>query len=158
MKFIYSMFLAFMLTSCSSMNSYVEPNNTASQPLSTIHGEDQSNGLFTWRESRITSIDDKDISYRAEDFIGTSISRRIIQVTPGHHNFVILTRFNRSYSGSGPFQAITELQATLKPGINYRINSDVKGAHVAVWISKENGEKVSAVASSVYTTYSIRHY
>lgn len=139
------------LVGCASSNSYVmpEPSQYGNQ-LVTIQGYRQSNGLFDWREAHVSSIDDKEVSYLQQDLIGGYKSSKKIFATPGQHTFVVATAFNRKFMGDGPFESYSDLSATLAPGKSYKLNMEVHGSKVKVWMTDQSGRAVSSMAENSY--------
>jgi hypothetical protein len=133
--------LPILLIGCSSMNSYQEPT-TGSQPLATVKGSSTRDGLFVWSNLNVTSIDNKQVG-----MVWSENSN--INVVPGPHLFVISSTFNQGF-GSGPYNSITEVYATLKPGMQYRFVGKPYGASMNVWAEDSRGQRVSGVGSSNY--------
>lgn len=138
-------FLPALLVSCASVNSYHEPQ-TGSQPLATVYtGSSTRAGLFEWRSSVVSSIDNMQIGMVWSD-------NSKVNVVPGPHLFVINSEFNLGFGSGGPFSSMTEIHATLKPGITYRFVGKANGAHMNVWAVDNRGQRVSEIGSSGYQT------
>jgi len=142
MKFnVLSILLALTLTSCASVNSYREPR-AGSQPLAVVSGSSTRTGLAEWSHSSVTAIDGKPVG-----MLWSAESK--INVVPGTHHFVITTEFNLGW-GTGPYNSLTEVVASLKPGMQYRFVAKPSGASLSVWAEDAKGQRVSAAGTSKY--------
>jgi uncharacterized protein YceK len=140
--------LFFLLSGCASV--YTPPKSSLDgTALSTISGTHQSQGLARWQTALVTSIDDKNVSYLAHDLTFNQRSQKIIPVTSGSHNFIVSVDFARGFL-AGPYEALVEINAVLKPATNYQVQAAVEGRHVNAWITDEAGKTVSEVAQGVY--------
>jgi len=128
-----------LFAGCASVNSYNEPK---SQNVATVSGSSTRTGLATWSNNSVTSIDNKQVG-----MLWSSDSK--VKVAPASHLFVITTEFNLGF-GTGPYLTLTEVEATVKPGMNYRFVSEPHGASLSVWAVDSNGQRVSKVGSSKY--------
>ncbi|MDX1900718.1 MAG: hypothetical protein SFW66_01780 [Gammaproteobacteria bacterium] len=137
---IFTLISLMSLVGCASVNSYVEPKS-GSEPLATVSGSSTREGVFDWSSFMVNSIDNKHVG-----MVWSEKSK--INVKPGQHLFVIGSQFNRGL-GDGPYSSLTEVYATLKPGMDYKFIGQPRGAHMRVWATA-SGQKVSKVGSSLY--------
>lgn len=140
-NYLIALLFSLLLTSCASVNSYHHPK-TGSQPLATVSGSAYRDGLFTWGNFLVESIDNQSVG-----MVWSESSK--INVIPGTHLFVVTSRFNDGF-GSGPFAAINEVSMTVQAGMQYRFVGKKQGASLLVWGEDSFGRRASAISSSKY--------
>lgn len=131
------------LSGCVDMQSYVEPK-TGSQPLATVSGSFKRNSWFVWNSNIVTMIDGKS----ARGMFSSENTKN--NVSPGLHSFAIATTFNTGLTNNGRQISIVELPVNVKPGMDYRFVSQVKGDKVNVWAIDRYGRMASGVGSGTY--------
>lgn len=138
----------FLLSGCASV--YAPPKSSLDgTALSTIRGSHQSHGFARWQNALVTSIDDQNVSYLSHDLSLGQRSEKVIPVTSGPHSFIVSVDFAQGFL-VGPYEALVEINAVLKPVTNYQVQAAVEGRHVNAWIADESGKTVSEVAKGVY--------
>ncbi len=134
----------FALSACASNPYKIDKDQV--EGVSTIKGYSERNGLFTWLNARIDSIDNKTVNY-----ILKSETDYEIPVTPEKHKFVVLTEFNNQYGGACPCQSFMELEAEIEPNKNYGVKARVNGASLELWIEDlADATPITEVAKSQY--------
>ena len=76
-----------------------------------------------------------------------------IAVLPGEHVFTAKMTFNRATSfltTDGPYEATTTMRAKMIAGSTYRLNGEVAGSTVKMWIESSTGTVVSKVVTANY--------
>lgn len=140
-KLIPITLFAFLLNGCASVDTYVPPTG---QPTAKVAGNFHRDSFYVWQRCELLSIDNKTVSYGFFDGIATKIP-----VTPGTHSFVAQTTINRGFA-KGPYGAIVEVKALVKPGWDYQLNCGINGAKTDAWLSDSAGRKASATFSAPY--------
>lgn len=154
-KVIIPILLTMFLSSCATTSTYQEPTPSEVKTAATIQGFEHSKGFANWHAGRVTAIDNKSISYSMADFLGTATENTQIPVLPGTHTFVVHSKFVTHFSffpgeDDGPFETITEIQATLLPQQHYHLNGQVDNSHILLWIEDANNKRISNVVSASY--------
>lgn len=147
-KFLIIFFMSILLIACANTTYKVpkaDPSNK--QKLATVCGNSERKGFYTWQNSQILSIDNKDVSYGFK----SKTSYKIPVTAKQEHTFVINTQFNRSFSGGGPYVAMQDLKAKLEPGMDYKVKEAVDGAKVNVWLENLAGKRISSISSAPYS-------
>lgn len=130
-------FLAALLVSCAS---YQQPN---SANAATVSGSSTRNGFFDWSTTSVYTIDNQLV------LSAWSVESKI-RVSPGMHRFMVFTQFDRNFFDGGPYEARTDVTATLRPNQHYRFVSKVDGSKVKVWAVNNQGQPLTSVVSSSY--------
>lgn len=141
-KIIPLFFAIFFINGCASTNTYVVPAN--GQPLTKIAGHFHRSDMFTWQRTELLSIDNKTISSGFFDGINTPVL-----VMPGIHDFTAKATVSLGFS-NGPYEAITDVKTSLKPGINYHLNCAVNGGKINVWVEDAAGTRISPIFSAPF--------
>ncbi len=135
------------LTGCATTAHYAEPQATAEQKsLSTVVGfSDTQDHIFIChlKAANVVSIDDLKVKYPMSE----NYYKYAIKVLPGKHDFVVDNTFITS-CGSGSIGGLTEFDATLKPGVNYKLANKLDDQHVQSWLEDDQGKRVSDIVTT----------
>ena len=134
------------LAGCASTVTF---SSRTSPELATVVGQmDRSEGVFNWRDFVLVAVDDKPVSH---GFLSDTRDT-VVRVEAGEHRFVVEAGFNTGFGGSGPYEAIVLLTASVEKGKTYRVNGAVRDNLYFVWLEDPTtGARVSQEASAPYS-------
>ena len=142
------------LAGCASTVTFSSRTSPTSPELATVVGQmDRSEGVFNWRDFVLIAVDDKPVSH---GFLSDTRDT-VVRVEAGEHRFVVEAGFNTGFGGSGPYEAIVLLTASVEKGKMYRVNGAVRDNLYFVWLEDPTtGARVSQEASAPYSMSSSR--
>ncbi len=135
--------VTLLLSGCATtQNSYVPPGKENTE-TATIISSWTRNGLTDWEGYSIETIDGKYVSYGLTDKDWVTFN-----IYSGKKDLVVHCEYNRTFGGSCPCEAYSELSFIAEPGKNYMVTGEVNGLSVDFWVIDKDTKEIVSEKSS----------
>ncbi len=127
-----SLFFVALLLSLSACVGNSAPTDTESAEFknaTTIQAYSKRDGLNTWVELRLLSVDDQYIKYGTFDGAG-----KTFVISPGNNTVAVEVSASAGYRSVCPCKGIEVIKFVSKPGHSYRVRAELDGDEADLWI------------------------
>lgn len=143
---IFILTLFFLLSSCATTQA-IQPqqvNDVKSDEVIIKNFLFQTK-IFHWQLATVKSISNNE-KYNLKNNLSLNYS---VTATPGNHLLKIYSEFLNGILN--PYEANLQLNVDLKTGSKYYLKADIVSNKIRVWLEDSSGNRVSKIASAVYS-------